>query len=288
MTAFLAFIRFVHEASLMALFGSACLLALLAVKVPELALEGGALALGRRLAALAALISAPLWMALTAAQMAGTPAAATDTETLWQVASATLFGQIFLARFLLLLVLAVAVWMGRTRLTAWLSGLGLILIAITSHTAGASPGGFGFIGTASDGLHLLTGGYWIGSLCVLTVLLIQRPAAPRLGMAVSIFAEWGMIAVALLVMTGMINAAMVLLGSPGHDALNYLIVLGAKLVLVVAMIALALLNQFRLLPHLGQGGMVARLKLHVGWELGLGLIVVGLATVLALLPPTFQ
>jgi putative copper resistance protein D len=123
---------------------------------------------------------------------------------------------------------------------------------------------------------------------VLAVLLIQRPAAPRLGMAVSIFAEWGMIAVALLVMTGMINAAMVLLGSPGHDALSYLIVLGAKLVLVVAMIALALVNQFRLLPRLGQGGMVARLKMHVGWELGLGLIVVGLATILALLPPTFQ
>ncbi len=287
MIAFLAFIRFVHEASLMALFGSACLLALLAVKVPELALEGGALAFGRRLAALAALISAPVWLALSAAEMSGVKAVS-KSVALWQMVSATLFGQIFLARFLLLLALAVAVWLGRTRLTAWLSGLGLILIAVTSHTAGASPGGFGFIGTASDGLHLLTGGYWIGSLCVLAVLLIQRPAAPRLGMAVSIFAEWGMIAVALLVMTGMINAAMVLLGSPGHDALSYLIVLGAKLVLVVAMIALALVNQFRLLPRLGQGGMVARLKMHVGWELGLGLIVVGLATILALLPPTFQ
>ena len=31
-----------------------------------------------------------------------------------------------------------------------------------------------------------------------------------------------MIAVAMLVMTGMINAAMVLLGSPGHDALSFI------------------------------------------------------------------
>jgi putative copper resistance protein D len=97
-----------------------------------------------------------------------------------------------------------------------------------------------------------------------------------------------MIAVALLVMTGMINAAMVLLGTPGHDAAPYLAVLGLKLALVAAMIALALVNQFRLLPRLGQTGMIAKLKSNVGWELGLGLMVVGLAVILTLLPPTFQ
>ena len=102
MIAFLAFIRFVHEASLMALFGSACLLALLAVKVPELALEGGALALGRRLGALAALVSAPVWLALSAAEMSSLKAAS-KSVALWQMVSATLFGQMFLARFILLL-----------------------------------------------------------------------------------------------------------------------------------------------------------------------------------------
>ena len=287
MIALLVFVRAVHEAALMALFGSACLVTLLAAKAPELALEGGALALGRRLAALAALVTAPVWMALVAAGMTGTMAA-NNNQALWRAASATLFGQIFFARLLLLAALTVMVWMGRTRLTAWLSGAALVLIAVTSHAAGAGPAGFGFIGAASDGLHLLTGGYWIGGLCALAVLLVQRPAAPRLGLAVSIFAEWGMIAVALLVMTGMINAAMILLGSPGHDALSYLVVLGTKLALVSAMIALALTNHFRLLPRLNQSGMIARLKTHVGWELGLGLVVVGLAVSLTLLPPTLR
>jgi copper resistance protein D len=188
----------------------------------------------------------------------------------------------------LLLGLVAAVWLGWMRLTAWIAGAALILVAVTSHTATASPFGFWFIGMVSDGLHLLTGGYWIGSLCVLAVLLVERPVAPRLGLAVSLFAQWGMIAVTLLVMTGMINSAMVLLGMPGHDALPYLLVLGGKLILVAAMIALALVNHFRLLPRLTEAGMPAKLKRHAGWELGLGLAVIGLAMILTVLPPTLQ
>jgi putative copper resistance protein D len=174
------------------------------------------------------------------------------------------------------------------RLTAILSGLALILVAMSSHTAAASPFGFWIIGTVSDGLHLLTGGYWIGSLCVLAVLLAQRPAAPRLGLAISLFAEWGMVSVALLVMTGMISATMVLLGNPGHDALPYLLILGTKLALVAAMIAFAVINQYRLLPHIARADAVASMRKHVAWELGLGLAVIGLAMTLALLPPTVQ
>ena len=288
MTALLAFVRGLNEASLMALFGGACLLALLSAKVPELALASGPLTLARRLAALAALISAPLWMVLVAAQMTGMPAAATHAETLWRMAIETLFGQIFLVRMILVIGLVPAVWLGQVKTTLWLSGLNLVLIAVTSHTAGASPGGFGVIGMSSDALHLLTGGYWIGSLSILAVLLVERPAAPRLSLALGIFAEWGMLSVALLLMTGMINAAMVLLGTPGHDSLAYLMLLGAKLMLVLAMIALALVNHFHLMPRLAQKGTVARLKNHVGWELGLGLGVIALAVALTVSAPTLQ
>lgn len=273
MTALLVFVRLVHEASLMALFGSVCLLALLGARVPELALESRILMLSRRAAALAALLTAPAWLALTIG----------SAES-----GAALFMQLFVLRLLLLLALPIAVWRGKARPTAALSGLALCLIAIASHTAEASPFDFRIVGAASDGLHLLTGGYWIGGLCVLANLLAQRAAAPRLGPAISIFAEWGMIAVALLVMTGMINASMVLLGNPGHDAPAYLLVLGAKLVLVTAMIGLALVNQYRLLPGLDRSDTAARMRKHVVWELGLGAIVIALAMTLAVLPPTIQ
>jgi putative copper resistance protein D len=117
---------------------------------------------------------------------------------------------------------------------------------------------------------------------------VSRPSAPRLFQAVALFAEWGMIAVALLVMTGIINAAMVLLGRPGHDDPVYAGILALKIALALAMIALALGNHFRLLPRLAQTNVAAQLRNRTGWELGLGLAVVGLAALLSLLNPTHQ
>jgi len=263
-----------HDASVMALFGSACLLVLLAGKVPELALEGSGLRRGRRAASLLALVSTPAWAI-------GTPGTFS-----WLISTSN--GQILLARLVVLAALAGTVWAGRLRVTGWLSGAALVLTAATGHVAGASPQGFWFIGAANDGLHLLTAGYWIGGLCVLLAMLGSRPSAPRLSQAVSLFAEWGMIAVALLVMTGIINAAMTLLGSPGHDDPIYAGILVLKIALALIMIALALSNHFRLLPHLAQSNMAARLRNRAGWELGLGIVVVGLAALLSLIPPTHQ
>lgn len=266
--------RALHDASLLILFGSACLLALFAAKVPELAFEGSNLAFGRRSAAPLALISAPAWLI-------GTPGTLS-----WLIG--TPGGLMLLTRFVLLVLLIGAVWTGRLRVTAWLSGTALILIAATGHAARATLQGFGVIGVANDGLHLLTAGYWIGGLCVLAAMLGTRPSAPRLPQAVALFAEWGMIAVALLVMTGIINAAMVLLGNPGHDNLVYAGILTLKIVLALAMIGVALGNHIRLLPRLAQTGIAARLRNRAGWELGLGLAVVGLAALLSLLAPTHQ
>jgi putative copper resistance protein D len=266
--------RGLHDASVMALFGSACLLALFAAKVPELAFAGSGLTLGRRGASLLALASAPAWTIGTP----GTVAWLTSTSG----------GLILLARLALLIFLAGAVWTERLRITAWLSGAALVLIAATSHAARASLQGFAVIGMANDSLHLLTAGYWIGGLCVLLAMLGSRPSAPRLPQAVALFAEWGMITVALLVMTGIINAAIVLLGNPGHDNLPYAGILALKIVLALTMIVLALSNHFRLLPRLAQAGVAARLRNRAGWELGLGLTVVALAALLSLLAPTHQ
>lgn len=258
----------------MALFGSACLLALLGTRLPELALEGSGLALGRRGASLLALASAPAWLIGTHGTLA------------WL--TATSGGQILLARLLLMIFIVGATWTGRVRVTAWLSGAALVLVAATGHAAAASPAGFAFIGAANDGLHLLTAGYWIGGLCVLLAMLGSRPSAPRLAQAVALFAEWGMITVALLVMSGIINAAMVLLGSPGHDNPLYAGTLALKIVLALAMIGLALGNHFGLLPNLSQAKIAEQLRRRTAWELALGLMVVGLAALLTLLTPTHQ
>lgn len=279
-----AAIRWLHEASLMALFGDAALRMLLRGRLPALALPEGR---WRAIAVLLAAVSALLWFVLATAQMAGDPRAMTDTHLLWLAASQTLFGQVFAGRAALLILLCAGVLLHwRESFHALFATAALVLISITSHAAEASPAHFTAIGATSDGLHLLTGGFWIGGLALLATLFARRTEAALLAGATGIFAEWGMIAVTVLVLTGMLNAATILLGGEGHDTPLYLIVLGAKLALVLAMVSLALVNHFRLLPGVAGGVTAEKLYRHIRWELGLGLVVVALAALLGLLPPT--
>ena len=160
-----------------------------------------------------------------------------------------------------------------------LAGLALALPAATSHAATASPAGFAAIGAITDAVHLLTAGFWLGGLAVL--LLLFRRREPNMLLALSLFSDWAMVAVLLLVMTGLINAASILLGQKGTASLLYLSVLGAKLVLVAGMIVLAVVNRFRLMPK-AREALIAR---HAGMELSLGLVVVLLAGLLGQLQP---
>ncbi len=284
MIAFFTIVRWLHEASLMLVFGGAMLRSILRSRLPALALPPGRI---RRLAALAALLSAPLWLGLATAQMAGDNAAMFDPKMLALGVTQTLFGQTFLLRFALLVLLCFGVLLKwREGVLAILSGTALVLISLTSHAAATSPAHFTAIGITSDGLHLLTGGFWIGGLALLAGLFARGTPAVLLAGATAIFAEWGMIAVAILVMTGMLNAATILLGGEGHDTATYLAVLGAKLALVAAMVALALVNHFRLLPKLAEDASQAALLRNIRQELGLGMLVVALAAWLGLLAPT--
>jgi len=283
-TGFFAAIRWLHDASLMLLFGSALLRAILHARKPDLILPPGRI---RLIAVLLALLSAPLWLGLTTAQMAGDTAALFDPKLLILTVTQSLFGQVFLARFALIILLGLGVLLKwRDSMLAVLSGAALVLISVTSHAAAASPANFTAIGIVSDGLHLLTGGFWIGGLALLAALFVGKTEKTMLAAATTIFAEWGMIAVAILVMTGMLNAATILLGGEGHDTMGYLAALDAKLVLVAAMVALALVNHFRLLPQLTAGGSAEGLVRNIRRELGLGVVVVALAALLGLLAPT--
>jgi copper resistance protein D len=281
----LAVTRWLHEAGLMALFGDGCLRILLRARLPGLELRGGA---WRLIVAPLVLGCAILWFIFAAAQMAGDPVAMTDPGMLWRVARQSLFGQIFLLRLGLLILLCEGLALAwRESLVALLSGAALVLISFTGHAAEDSPAHFTAIGATSDGLHLLTGGFWIGGLVLLSRLLVRRSDDGLAARATAVFAEWGMIAVAILILTGMLNATTILLGGEGHDATLYLSVLGAKLVLVTAMLGLALFNHFRLLPGLAQRSAVQKLGRNIRIEFALGMAVVGLAALLCLLQPTF-
>jgi copper resistance protein D len=266
--------RGVYYAATMILFGEAAFGVLLRAKLPVI------MPLGERslrwAALLSALVSGCLWLGLAAAQMAG----AMNGQVLAETLTATLFGELFLARLAALLGMALLLLFWRSgKLMAALAAIALALPAATSHAALASPAGFTAIGTILDATHLLTAGFWIGGLVVLALLFRRRE--PNMVLALSVFSDWAMIAVLILVMTGLIDAASILLSGKGTPSLDYLAVLGAKLALVAAMLWLATANRFKWLPQ-RRDALIERNTIR---ELSLGIIVVLLAGALGQLQP---
>jgi putative copper export protein len=272
-TLILAVARGLYYAAAMVLFGDLAFSLLIHAKLPvilpprDMRLRWGALAL--------AAVAGTAWLLMAVAGMAGT----LDGQAVMQTITATLFGQLFAVRIVALAALAMVLKRG-ARLAVVLALAVLCLPAATSHAAAASPAGFTALGASLDGLHLLTAGFWIGGLALL--LQLHRRKEPNILLALSLFSEWAMIAVLLLVMTGLVNGASILLGDTGTPSLVYLAVLGTKLVLVAFMLGLAAMNRFRLMPQ-GRDQMIAR---NAALELGAGIIVVLLAGALGQLQPT--
>jgi copper resistance protein D len=274
-TVFLAAARGLYYSAILLLFGELAFQTLLHLKLPvivpprNMTLRWFALAV--------ALIASCVWLVVAAEQMAGV----LDRLALTQTVTATLFGQLFLVRMMALLGLAGAFATKRgPKLSALLAAVALTLPAATSHAAASSPTGFAILGATLDATHLLTAGFWIGGLVMLAILF--RRKEPNILLALSLFSDWAMIAVLLLVMTGLINGASIILGDKGSPSPLYLTILGAKLALVAGMLMLAGINRFRLMPR-GQDRAIAR---NAALELVCGIIAVLLAGALGQLQPT--
>ena len=269
----LAVARGLYYAATMLLFGDLAFSLLIHAKLPvilppqDMRLRWSALAL--------AMVAGSAWFLMAVAGMAGT----LDVQAIIQTITATLFGEMFGLRMAALAALALVLKRG-ARLAVLLALLALSLPAATSHAAAASPAGFTAIGGSLDAIHLITAGFWIGGLAVL--LQLHRRGEPNILLALSLFSEWAMIAVLLLVMTGLINAASILLGDTGAPSPVYLAVLATKLVLVAGMLGLAAMNRFRLMPQ-SRDQTIAR---NAALELSAGVTVVLLAGVLGQLQPT--
>ena len=94
-----------------------------------------------------------------------------------------------------------------------------------------------------------------------------------------------MIAVLLLVMTGIINALTILLSGPGHPSMIYVTLLCGKIALAVCMIGLAIFNRFRLMPRLRADGKSENLRASIIAELAMGIGILVVVGVLGLTAP---
>jgi copper resistance protein D len=284
----LVFVRLVHFAALMAVFGS---IAFRLYGFTGAARSSDPDAMGsfdRWLArivlagALAALGSGLLMVPCIAATMAGSGAAALQPPVLEAVLFATHFGRLWCGHVVLLLLLALAAAAAARRIAVVLSLalLGLASLGFVGHAA--DQGGWaGLAREVNQSLHLLAGGLWLGGLLPLGWLL--RRAGRREGEscvalareAVPPFSQMGYAAVAVIAITGAINT-LLLVGSLGAlFGTDYGRLLSLKILLYLAMVALALRNRLRLAPRISRSapGMRALCRsVLIEQALGLGIL----------------
>ncbi len=248
MNALFAVTRAVHFASLMTVFGASAFAALAK-------LQTGVLRTPLIWASVAALVSAVLCLCFASAEIAGDPAAALNLQAIAKVAVQTFYGNIFFARFALLVgVCGFCIFDAPPVARAIASGTALVLLGLTSHAAASGPAQFEYLRAATDAAHLLAAGFWTGGLVALAPAALDKPRdTAKLARLLEIFSRTGMFAVAILIAAGTLNGIFIL-GIPGMAwSGTYVTWLAVKLVLAGLMIALALTNRFGLLPALKRG-----------------------------------
>jgi copper resistance protein D len=206
------------------------------------------------------LMSGVIWLLLQAVSMSGLPfGEAMSSTVLLTVLNETQFGLVSEIRAALAMILLVCLAGDRFRPANWIAvaaALALIAtIAWTGH-AESTPGELGNLHLAADALHLVAASVWIGGLVPLALLLatVQRHHAVEwtslAQVATQRFSTLGIASVATLLVSGIVNAS-VLVGS-FHALLSsqYGRLLMLKLLVFVTMLAFAATNRLWLTSRL--------------------------------------
>jgi uncharacterized membrane protein len=158
--------------------------------------------------------------------------------------------------------------------------------------AGATPGLTGDIHLASDTLHLLTAGAWLGGMPAFVLLLwqAQRNAKPAWD-AFATRATRRFSAVAILSVSGLLGSGLInswnLLGSPRElFTTDYGRLISLKAGLFIAMLVIAAANKFYITPRLPERGAIRSLLRNSLAEILIGLCVLGFVGALGTLSPT--
>jgi putative copper resistance protein D len=289
MIALLAAARAIHFASLMAIFGGSTYALLL-----RRAGLWGSRPKGTRVlfvtAATLAIVSGIIWFCLIAGQMSGSWQGSLDPSIIETAATGTRFGHIFLGRFVGLAALwfmCVLAMRSYGRGVSILAGLLLASLGPVSHAA-ASGSDIASVGAISDAAHLLTAGFWLGGLLILAMFL-QRQWTDRNSLlgALRLFSIWGTVAVAVLVITGLINTIRILPISEISLHNSYFDLLAVKVGMASLMIGLAALNRWHFAPALRTSGerAVQHLQASVRSEIVLACAIVAIVGMLGLMAP---
>ncbi len=255
-----------------------------ATAVPPLLLRG---------AALIALLAGLAWLGLEAAEMGNGWSDSLNPDTLRAVLNDTAFGKVWQWRMILAVAIVLVSWLppaaGRDRGLSIMAAAFLASLALIGHAI-MRDGGLGIAQIVNQMLHLLAAGIWLGGLPVLGLALLRTGDDGKSVKILRRFSAAGLIAVLVLLVTGLFNAILQL-GSLVAFQTPYGRVLVIKLCLVVMMIILAALNRLIFLPRATSldevVGALRIIRRTVLVEVLLGVAVVVAATLLGSLQPPF-
>ena len=244
------------------------------------------------------LLSGLAWLAVEAVRMSGLPpASALNRETLGTVLADTLFGRVWMIRFVLALALSATLLLSRRRpafdsASAVLAATLLASLAFAGHAA-AERGSDRIVHLSADAAHLLAAGAWLGALLPLAHVLSRAAPLELADRATRRFSILGIACVSVLVFTGTLSAWYTVGSVPGLFGTGYGRVLLVKLALFAAMVAFAAANRLRWTPRLrATGGTAAlalqRLRRNAVAETSLGVAVLGVVGVLGVTVPALH
>jgi putative copper resistance protein D len=251
-----------------------------------------------------AVLSGAVWLIALAMTIGGQGLGAVlSNGTVWLLLTETQFGHVWVARLALAAVLlgvlrlqrgsddAASRW--RQSLAALLAACLMGLLALAGH-AGATPGMAGALHLTADILHLVVAGAWLGGLLPLWMLfqLAVRQSDQSLASTMQItthrFSTLGLVSVGTLLATGLINTGVLVGSLSALLETDYGELLLLKIALFMAMVAIASVNRLRLTPRLPSKDSMRRLARNALAEIGLGLTIIAIVSVLGTLPPALH
>ncbi|WP_259266911.1 copper homeostasis membrane protein CopD [Buttiauxella sp. BIGb0471] len=260
-------LRFIHFTALMVLLGSTISCSLLAPKAFKPVLI-------RRLkwlwqsAVWMTMLSAVMLLCAQAGMMgSGWPDAI--NPQVWLAVLGTRFGSVWLWQILLGVVTVAVLLLKPRTLQAMLLILAaaqLILLAGVGHAA-MREGFVGGLQRLNHAVHLLSAGWWAGGL--LPLLMCMRMAKkPRWrGEAITAmmrFSRYGHLAVAAVLLSGVVNSLMILGWSLPLDS-DYVRFLLMKVVFVAVMVIIALYNRYFLVPRFNRAPAATKRFIQLTW-----------------------
>jgi putative copper resistance protein D len=257
-------------------------------------------------AAIGSLLTGLAWFLFTVRNRSGSLVDALDLETQWSVLSDTGFGQVWAARVVVMLLIVVlfglcgASILGR-RLSIFLAVLAATLLASLAgvgHTQ-VDDGVPAIVHVTSDAVHLLAAGALLGGLLPLGMVVAscraKQPSYDDAVFVLSRFSGMAYLAVAALVASGAINGVFLIGSWSGLVGTSYGELLLSILGLFGLMLFLAALNRFWLIPALAKpptagesDRVLARLRHHILAEQILGVLIMGIVSLLGTLAPAIQ